>query len=199
MRINTETSANDTSGGALSQELAELLVLVASKDQLALQDLYRKTSAQLFAVLLNLFGNHREAAEDALQETYVKIWIHAGSYQETISQPLTWMTSIARNHALDVLRSENYARNRNYQYAISINVDCDDTRCLVEVSAANNQLLNYCLHRLHPQTQSLVMDAYCSGYTHQELSQKTNIPLGTVKSSIRRAIVTMKRSADELS
>ena len=176
-----------------SVELSELLILVAHKDRVALQRLYRKTSAHLFGVLLRILGN-KASAEDALQETYLKIWNKAGSYNEPSGRPITWMTSIARYHALDTLRSEKASRNRDSLYAVE-----NEAEALVDIDIGANDVLNKCLHREDPAISQLLMQAYCEGYTHEELSHKAGKPLGTVKSWIRRALLSLKECINELS
>lgn len=81
-------------------DIAEILTLVGNRDQVAFQLLYRKSSAQLFGILLRILKSET-AAEDALQETYMKIWGITHTYTESLGRPMTWMTSIARYHALD--------------------------------------------------------------------------------------------------
>lgn len=189
----TENSGIDSG----STQLVELLALVAIKDQLALQQLYRLTSAHLFGILLRILKSNA-AAEDALQDIYIKIWSKAASYRETTGLPMTWMTSIARYHALDIIRSNHSTRQRDSRYAVDNEISSMHM-ITPEIEHINSELLSTCLGRLEPHVQELVIDAYCGGYTHEELSDRTSNPLGTVKSWIRRALSSLKECIDELS
>src|SRR4051812_11232271 len=93
-----ERSATDRSA-----ILAELLSRVALADQRAFAELYRQTSAHLYAIALRILREPAQA-EEILQEAYVSVWHHAGTYVAARSQPLTWLTSIVRNRCLDQLR-----------------------------------------------------------------------------------------------
>lgn len=177
-------------------DLVELLEMVGRQNRVAFQQLYRQTSAHLFGVLLRMLP-HRPAAEDALQETYMKIWRGAGSYRSSQGRPFTWMTSIARYHALDVLRATNASKLRDVQYAAETTEfpEHQDNR----IDIADEQLLSICLDRVDPRARQSVIEAYCEGYTHEELSARREVPLGTVKSWVRRALSTLKECIDELS
>lgn len=167
-------------------------------DQIALQQLYRLTSAHLFGVLLRMLRNS-QAAEDALQDTFIKIWNKADNYRESEGLPLTWMTSIARYHALDIIRSENSARQRDSRYAQDGTYNSSTAMLSLEKDIMNSQLMTKCLQRLEPNARGMIIDAYCCGYTQAELSQRSNTPLGTVKSWIRRSLISLKECIDELS
>src|SRR5258707_2864269 len=93
----------DPAVGDRSRKLAALLARVALADQQAFAELYRQTSSHLYAVALRIL-REPASAEEILQEAYVSIWHHAGTYVAAKSQPLTWLTSIVRNRCLDHLR-----------------------------------------------------------------------------------------------
>ncbi len=198
MRIDPIGMSDSFSPRVADDDLAEIIALVGSKNQAAFQRLYLQTSAHLFGVLLRIL-KHEPAAEDALQETFMKIWRSADSYNPSLGRPFTWMTSIARYHALDVLRSTNASRARDVNYTV-------DTERLAEfpqqdnrIDIADAQLLSICLDRIDPRARQCVIEAYCEGYTHEELSLRRDTPLGTVKSWIRRALSTLKECIDDLS
>ncbi len=171
---------------------------MAARDQVALQQLYRLTSAHLFSVLLRMLRSG-PTAEDALQDTFIKIWNKAASYRESSGLPLTWMTSIARYHALDMIRADNSARQRDTRYALDSGDNLSTAMISLEHDVMNSQLLVKCLQRLEPTAREMVIDAYCCGYTQSELSQRNKTPLGTVKSWIRRSLISLKECIDELS
>ncbi len=165
---------------------------------MALQHLYRLTSAHLFGLLLRMLRNG-PTAEDALQDTFIKIWNKADSYRESEGLPMTWMTSIARYHALDLIRADKSARQRDARYSLDETENPGTAMISLEHDVMNSQLMTRCLQRLEPNARDLVIDAYCCGYTQAELSQKSNTPLGTVKSWIRRSLKSLKECIDELS
>lgn len=163
-----------------------------------MQRLYRNTSSQLFAVLLRMLKSNG-AAEDALQETYIKIWNRADTYNRELGRPITWMTSIARYHALDMLRSGTATRERESNYAFSTGALDVDWHHNPENDWGNTDILNHCLGRIEPEAREMIIGAYCEGYTHSELSRRTDTAIGTVKSWIRRSLISLKECVDELS
>lgn len=163
-----------------------------------MQQLYRKTSSQLYGVLLRMLKDN-EVAADALQETYIKIWNRADSYNRELGRPITWMTSIARYHALDILRSRSATRERDINYAQSTGSFDIDWQRTPENDWGNTDVLSHCLERIEPNAREVLIRAYCEGYTHNELSVQTQTAIGTVKSWIRRSLITLKECVDELS
>jgi RNA polymerase sigma-70 factor (ECF subfamily) len=179
------------------RELIELLAEVARSDRRAFHALYQKTAPQIYAVLLRMFQTDAEA-EDALQETFVKIWKSAANYEPQQGRPLSWMISIARYHALDVLRSQGSRGKRDRDYA-SHHDRSDDIFYSLDAQVADDQLLSICLERLEPGARECLVNAYCAGYTHQELSDNTGVALGTVKSWIKRSLRALRECINELS
>lgn len=179
-----------------NQNLGEILALVAKHDQNAFQRLYRETSGHLYGVLLRML-KHEELAEDVLQETFVKIWRSAHAFSAGKGRPLTWMTSIARHHALDVLRSNTAALRRDSDYAFETDAQSGTSR--IEEHLIDSQLLAICLQRIEEPARDCVIKAYCEGYTHSELSRHSGAAPGTVKSWIRRALEKLRECVNELS
>lgn len=190
-----------------SRELAALLSRVALGDRAAFALLYERTSAHLFAVLLRV-QRDRALAEDLLQEVYVSVWRAAGGFDHARSQPLTWLTSIARNRAIDSLR-----RAQSQPHLLSTTRDADDdddSPDAVERAAAESpgplelldracdeRQLNRCMDGLSaPQRQSLAL-AFYDGLSHAEVAEHLRQPLGTVKSWLRRALQSLKQCLDQ--
>lgn len=186
-----------TDSASRDAELGQLLSRVADSDQQAFQRLYKLASPVVYGVLLRMF-NHDYMAEDALQETFVRIWQKADTYDHSQGKPLTWMTSIARYHALDVLRSQSSRSARDTDYAIE-SERCNDTLQTLHNQIDDGQLLSICLERLEPEARNCVIHAFCGGYSHQELSDITGRALGTVKSWIKRSLSSLKACINELS
>ena len=177
-------------------ELTQLLLRVASADQEAFNRLYTSASPTIYGVLMRMFDD-TAAAEDALQEAFVRIWQKASTYDNSQGKPLTWMTSIARYHALDVLRSSSSRVSRDQHFATEAERTRDSLQSLQE-QIDDSQLLSVCLERLEPEARDCVIHAYCGGYSHQELCELTGRALGTIKSWIRRSLSLLRECVDEL-
>ena len=179
--------------------LAELLARTALADQMAFGELYRATSSQLYGVAVRIL---REAgtAEEVLQEAYVAVWHHAGSYAPAKSQPLTWLTAIVRNRCLDSLR-------RRELDTVPMAADDDqhadldppgDARTPAEllIEAADAQAVRACVESLEGGSRQAIALAFFQGLTHAELAAHLHQPLGTVKSWVRRGLERLRQCLD---
>jgi RNA polymerase sigma factor (sigma-70 family) len=185
-----------------SEMLADALARVALGDRAAFAALYRDTAAHLFGVILRI-NPDRAQAEDLLQDVFVNIWRAAGGFDAARSQPMTWLTSVARHRAIDSLR-----RRRTEPSTVSANVpgpDADeDVDLLAAVPAADAgplELLQQaararevgdCVAQLSPEQQQCVALTYYQGLSHAEVAAHLAQPLGTVKSWVRRALMALK-------
>lgn len=191
---------------ARSHELAPLIARCALGDRAAFRQLYDDTSSHLFAVVLRV-QRDRALAEDLLQEIYVNVWRAAGSFDAAQSQPMTWLTSIARNRAIDSLRR---ARAQPRLQSVHGDDDDDDDRPRLDEQLADEspgpaelleraseaRALQPCLQGLAPaQRQSLAL-AFFDGLSHAEVAEHLCQPLGTVKSWVRRALQSLKDCLD---
>jgi RNA polymerase sigma-70 factor, ECF subfamily len=191
-------------------QLAALLARVAREDAAALRTLYELTAAKLFGVVLRILVK-REWAEEALQDAFINIWRYAGDYRENLAAPLTWMTAIARNRALDFLRRQKTERAESVGRA-DARVSGKTTIALAEwnetfedllpgderdpaesalLSEAARQLA-ICMKRLDANQRQAVALAYLRDQSHGEIAQTLSVPLGTVKSWIRRGLEKLK-------
>lgn len=172
------------------QQLARLLARTALGDRQAFASLYRATRAKLFGVSLRIV-RERHIAEEVLQDSFVSIWNHAGTYAQGKGAPATWMAAIVRNRSLDVARR---ARERP---------DVDDALAanLVDESAAPGReaerraeahALRDCLDELDPEQRQSIALAFFHGLTHSELASHLRRPLGTVKTHVRRGLLRLR-------
>jgi RNA polymerase sigma factor (sigma-70 family) len=161
----------------------------------ALRELYDLTSSRLYGVAVRVVTN-REWAEDVLQEAYINIWRIAGNYRQALSPPMAWMGVIVRSRALDFLRrrtSERADAGLELTEAINETVagDSDDP---LDTSVASEQAwaLHECLRKLESKQRELVSLAYLRDLSHSELADQLKLPLGTVKTWIRRGIEQLR-------
>ncbi len=166
--------------------LADLLAAVAGGDRDAMSALYEQTSASLFGTLRHLLRSE-ETAEDVLHDVYVSIWLRAGSFDATRGRALTWMRSIARNRAIDVLR-----RRRDEQ-PLSPGGEAEGVYTELPTSTGDENKLARCLGKLSREQQMSVRLAYQQGMSHSEISTQMGVPLGTAKSWVRRALDALRR------
>jgi RNA polymerase sigma factor (sigma-70 family) len=180
--------------------LADALSRIALGDRKALASLYKTASAQLLGVILRI-QRDRAQAEDVLQDIFVSIWRNAQGYDAARSQPMTWLTSIARNRAIDSLR-----RRKAEVSTVSAHLgDDDDDSNLVDsiasedsgpmelmAQAAQARAVTHCIGALSAEQQQCVALAYYQGLSHSEVAQHLRQPLGTVKSWVRRALMALK-------
>ena len=184
-----------------SRELSALLARTGLGDRKAFATLYERTSAHLFAVILRI-QHDRALAEDLLQEIFVSVWKAAAGFDAARSQPLTWLTGIARNRAIDSLRR---AQAQPRTESITVHDDEDDGRDRLDQladpadgplelldRASDARALGECLQHLSPPQRQSVALAFFDGLTHAEVAERLREPLGTVKSWVRRALGTLR-------
>lgn len=183
-----------------SHELAALLSRVGLGDRAAFATLYKQTAAHLMGVVVRI-NRDRAQAEDVLQEVYVNVWRAAGSFDATLSQPMTWLTSVARNRAIDSLR-----RRQTEPQTVSTTLGTDDDpddMLQYQASDAPGPLellarageahaLTACLGELSGEQQQSLALAFYQGLSHAEVAAHLRQPLGTVKSWLRRGLQALK-------
>jgi RNA polymerase sigma-70 factor (ECF subfamily) len=161
----------------------------------ALRELYDLTAGRLYGVALRVVGN-REWAEDVLQETFLNIWRVAPDYRSVLSPPLAWLGLIARSRALDFLRrraSERADAGVELSDAIAETVPGDSPDPM-DASQASEQAwaLHECLRQLEARQRELVSLAYFRDLSHSELAAQLRLPLGTVKTWVRKALEQLR-------
>ena len=169
----------------------ELVLALQSKDSTVLKTLYSMYSSALYGVISRII-THTELAEDVLQETFVKIWQSAEHYDNSKGRLFTWMMNIARNLSIDKLRSKDFKNSLKNQ-DIENNVSFVDEQNKVTF---NPDVLGIkqLVENLKPDLQAVLDLVYYKGYTHVEAAEELDLPLGTVKTRIRLAIIELRRS-----
>jgi RNA polymerase sigma-70 factor, ECF subfamily len=171
--------------------LAELLSQCARGDERAFARLYRQAAPTLFSLILRMV-KRRDWAEEILQEAFVNIWHYAGDYQPYKGTPMTWMTSIGRNRALDWLRRDRPETSIEEVEAAESWVDPTPEPLEETVQSSEARALWDCLRQLEANARRAILLAYYEGHTHEALSRHLEVPLGTVKSWIRRALPQLR-------
>lgn len=172
------------------EHLAELLGQVAHKDSEAFARLYHLTSPNLLGVLMRMV-KRRDVAEDALQEAFVQVWNNASEYRQDIAAPMAWMATIARYRALDILRRESRKEGRHSDVDIESLTQLSENPDLASHFSDVGEL-ERCLSTLAPDARNCIVRSYVEGYTHDELSDELEKPLGTVKTWVRRGLLKLK-------
>jgi RNA polymerase sigma factor (sigma-70 family) len=176
-------------------QLRAWLERAARRDAAAFQSLYEATASNLFGFALRILKK-RELAEEALQDSFVAIWINAQSYQSHMSAPMTWMTAIVRNKALDVLRRIGDAEVEADQFSMEvINALQDPQATPIEMLQMSSEAkaLAYCMSMLEAMQRQVVGLAYYQDMSHSEVAQHLDLPIGTVKTWVRRSLERLKK------
>jgi RNA polymerase sigma-70 factor (ECF subfamily) len=187
-----------------SLELSRLLARAGLGDRAAFAALYAQTSAHLLGVVMRI-QRDRAQAEDILQEVYVNVWRAAQSFDAAQSQPLTWLTSIARNRAIDSLRRSNTQPQLQANFAAGTDEETDVYDAVADDAlgpldllsrASEARALSDCMQALSAQQRQSVALAFFDGLSHAEVAANLRQPLGTVKSWVRRALLSLKSCLD---
>jgi len=172
LRVSTHGSTDDLG----------LLRRIASRDDAALAELYDRHHRLAFAVIRRIVQSPSDA-EEVLQETFVRVWSRAETYDARLGTPAAWLVRIARNRAIDRLRARQARAGVNA--AVQAPNDADVARELpLAVRGA--------VAALPAAQRTLIEAAFFEGYTHQELSERFGVPLGTVKTRIRNGLVSLR-------
>jgi RNA polymerase sigma-70 factor (ECF subfamily) len=175
---------------ASNDTLAPLMSRIAQADRAALRALYAATAPKLFGVCLRILSD-REESEDVLQDVYLTIWRRADRFDPARASVMTWISTIARNRAIDRLRARGPLARAE---------PVDDLQVADETPGAEAQLaagddaarLAECLGELDARTQAVIRTAFFEGVTYEALATRMDAPLGTVKSWIRRGLARLK-------
>lgn len=174
-----------------TEDLAQLLVACGRKDEDAFARLYRAASPKLFAAAIRIL-RRRDWAEEVLQDSFVSIWNHAADYAQWKSAPMTWMTSIVRNRALDLLRRPALEVSGDLEVIMELREDGNPGPLEQALASADAARLAACLKTLEARQRQSIMLAFFHGLTHSELASHLRQPLGTVKTWIRRGLQQLK-------
>ena len=170
--------------------LIAALASVADGDRQALRLLYDLTSAKLFGVCLRI-SQDREVAEDLLQDVYLKVWNRAGRFDASKASPITWLCAIARNTAIDWRRASGAPVMLPEEMALDVADDSPTAPDMIDADQERARIF-HCLDALEERTRSAIRSAFFDGLSYAQLAERMDVPLGTMKSWIRRGLMQMK-------
>ncbi len=162
---------------------------VAQGNRAALRRVYAATSNRLFGICLRFAGD-RDTAEDALQETYVKLWRRADRFDATRASAITWLSLIARGTAIDAARASGRARH-------GMDVLRDAAEIAPDAPERDREALDDCLDTIDEGARGYILSAFFDGYSYDELARRAEVPLGTMKSRIRRGLMALRRCLED--
>ena len=174
---------------ASQRALLDAIEATARGEANGFEKLYRLTSAKLFGICLRICRN-RDGAEDALNEVYLSVWRRANRFERGRAQPMSWLCTIARNRSIDWVRSNGRPTESDAQLADLPSEDAD-AQTLAEQSE-DSRRLHLCLDRLDAQQREAIRTAFFEGVTYSELAERKKVPLGTMKTWIRRGLLKLK-------
>jgi RNA polymerase sigma factor (sigma-70 family) len=186
-RAGTIFTTNTSLGLTVTYSEQELTAALKAKDDQAFSYLYDHYSGSLYSIIFQIVKSP-ETANDILQEVFISIWRKIESYDPTKGRLFTWMLNISRNASIDMLRSKNYQNSQKNQEIT------DNVYGLNQVNQTNIDSigLSKFLGKLRPEQRVLIELAYFKGFTHDEIAQLEDIPLGTVKTRIRTALLQLR-------
>ena len=178
--------------GAAAQRLAQLIQRTGQGDRAAFRELYLGTSAKLMGVVVRILRS-RSDASDVLQDVYLKVWTNSASFAPESGSAMAWLVSIARNRSIDIVRARTAAATDTQEtdWFEKLQGAAD-----VEGDFVNRDALIHCLQRLNPQVREAIMLAYYEGLSREELAVRLAMPVGSVKTWLRRGSLTLRDCLD---
>lgn len=173
-----------------NSELLQILLAMAEGDKEAMRRLYVRTSRELYSLCFSFIQN-REASEDVVHEVYLKAWNRAASYDQTKGTPMAWLTRIARNSAIDWIRAQKRRPTTGDGELIFV-IDQSETAEEMLIRVEQSEDVRQQVENLASADADLIRRAYLRGMTYSEVANETGLPLGTVKTRIRRGLRIMR-------
>jgi len=172
-----------------SDELAQLMSSVAAGDRTAFRAVYERTSAKLYGICLRLLGSEAEAQE-VLQDAFVTLWRSSARFDPARASAITWLSVIARNKAIDRLRQR---RPEGEQIDAALEIPDDRPLATAVIEQQDDaRRLAHCLEQLEERSRAMIRAAFLDGASYPELAEREGVPLGTMKSWIRRGLLRLR-------
>ncbi len=171
-------------------DLRTFLEGTARGDRVAFERLYVATRSKLYGVVLRIL-KRPDLTDEVIQETYLKIWGSAGSFDPTIASPITWMVTIARNRAIDLVRKRSEASLEEEPAAMDVAADTPNPLAAREVGEDLRRLMD-CVGRLEQDRKAMVLLAYYDGLSREQLAAQFSKPVNTIKTWLRRSLIEIR-------
>jgi RNA polymerase sigma-70 factor (ECF subfamily) len=169
---------------------ADLLRAVARGDEESLAAIYDRYRTILFGLLFRILGNRAEA-EDVLQEVFVQVWQRARDFDENRGKAFTWLVTLARSRAIDRLRSLG-SRSRTIEAATKESADAVGDAIEDAINNERGEVVRAALKELPEEQRAALLMAYFDGFSQSEIAERTNTPLGTVKTRMRTGMTKLR-------
>jgi RNA polymerase sigma-70 factor (ECF subfamily) len=172
-------------------DLVALLARTAEQDRTAFSALYAATSAKLMGVVSRIIPR-KDQAEDVLQDVYIRIWNRAGSYDPHKASPIAWLATIARNRAIDEVRRRAPVSIEDAPQALEV---ADEGLNPLDAAQQSEELqrLKACLQGLEADRREIVLLAYYTGLSRDEIAQRFGHPVGTIKTWLHRSLAQLRK------
>ncbi len=179
------------------EQLAALIAAIADRDERALAALYDGTLGRVYGLALRIVRK-AALAEEVAEDTYFQVWRQALRFDPARGSAMAWLLGMARSRAIDALRREARFQHQSLDVGTALEVADDEAAGddLLEV-AKGHAALHRALLLLNAQPRQLVALAFFRGLSHEEIASQTDLPLGTVKSQIRRALLVLRQALGE--
>jgi RNA polymerase sigma factor (sigma-70 family) len=172
------------------EALNRLLLQIGRSDRQAFAELYRRTSPKLFGVCMRMLRSRAEA-DEVLQEIYTTVWNRAATFDASKASALTWLVTLSRNRSIDRLRQHREDAPADAAVVEDV-IDEDATPALHAELSQDHRRLQDCMGQLEPQQRHSVREAFFTGATYNEMARRLGVPLGTMKSWIRRSLMQLR-------
>ncbi len=168
--------------------------LQENKNQRTFKKIYELSNVQLFGVIIRILKK-RELSEDCLQEVYIKIWNKVETYEHGKASVMTWMSIIARNHALDYIRKRQLPIQEDFELSVISDEQLHFLEGL-EQQQSKQELID-CLKQLKPEIMEILLLSYFKGLTYGAIAKNIKVPINTIKTRVRRAMPVLKKCLGE--
>ncbi|TDU71223.1 RNA polymerase sigma-70 factor (ECF subfamily) [Prosthecobacter fusiformis] len=172
------------------KEDVQLIQRIAERDSAAFQTFYRKYSGLIFAAISNVLNDHHDT-EDVMQEVLVQLWNKAHLYEPRKGKPLTWLTTMARNRAIDRIRSKQRRSRLNDDFESEnkkLEFEFQESGHEILEEKERDTIVQRAVSKLNDDQRQAIHLAYFTGLTQAEVAERLNEPLGTIKARIRRGV-----------
>jgi RNA polymerase sigma-70 factor (ECF subfamily) len=187
-------SETDASGSLIPDPVTALLLETAKGARSAFRDLYRLTAPKLMGVLFRILGTRAEA-EDALQEVFTRVWLRAGRFDPARGSGLGWLVTMARNHAIDLIRMRReMVRDDEVMQALPDAAPRAEQRLTAQGEARR---ITACFDGLETARAAAIKGAYLDGLSYQDLATRHDVPLNTMRTWLRRGLQALKECMEK--